>query len=214
MTDVVVELDSGEVQALPIQPTSADIVVLAGKGRMVGWSLRDTTVPAAADAAAQVVAPAAGAAVVTVAGLKAGTYDVAWTVGLQGAAAAADANNFQLKNGATVIENSDNAGAAGAYTQVNARITVPANGTVTVNAIGAGTAGVTYLAQIELVPTLVAATVVEIQDGGNILGEVSLAPSEAKTSVLDHFGILCQNQIKVHVISGSVTGVVYARVVR
>jgi len=151
---------------------------------------------------------------VTVSGLRAGTYDVTWTVALQGAAAAADADNFQLKNGVTVVENSVNAGAAGAYSQTNARITVPANGAVTVNAIAIGTVGVTYLAEIELTPTLTGATVVEIQDGGNILGEISLLPGEAKTDVLDHFGVLCQNRINVHVISGQVTGAIYARLRR
>jgi hypothetical protein len=214
MTDVTVELDTGEVMALPVLPTSVDVQVIASDCRLVGWSLRDTSTPAAQDGAAQVVAPGAGAAIVTLSGLRAGTYDVVWQVGLQGAAAAADANNFQLKNGVTVVENSDNAGAAGAYSQVGARITVPVNGTVTVNAIGAGTAGVTYLANVELTPSQVGATVVEIQDTGNILGEVSLPPGGSETDVLDHFGVLCQGRISVHVISGQVTGVVYARLYR
>jgi hypothetical protein len=214
MTDFTFSLDTGEVMALPVLPTSADQLLISSDCRLVGWSLRDTSVPAAADNAGQVVAPAAGAAIVTLSGLRAGTYDVNWQVGLQGAAAAADADNFQLKNGATVIENTINAGAAGAYVQTGTRITVPANGTVTINAIGAGTAGVTYLAQIELVPTQVGATVVELQDSGNILGEVSLLPGGAETDVLDHYGVLCQGRINLHVISGQVTGVVYARLNR
>ncbi len=199
---------------MPVQPTSVDVPVIQSDCRLVGWSLRDTSVPAAAQNSDLVVSPAAGAAIVTVSGLRAGTYDVTWTVALQGAAAAADADNFQLKNGVTVVENSVNAGAAGAYSQTNARITVPANGAVTVNAIAIGTVGVTYLAEIELTPTLTGATVVEIQDGGNILGEISLLPGEAKTDVLDHFGVLCQNRINVHVISGQVTGAIYARLRR
>jgi hypothetical protein len=214
MTEVIVEVETGGVKALPVPPTSADVQVIAGDARLVGWSLRDTSTPAAAEGAGAVVSPAIGAAIVTLAGLRAGTYDVSWSVGLQGAAAAIDADNFQLKNGVTVVENSDNAGAAGVYNQVGARITVPANGTVTINAIVAGTVGVTYIAQIDIVPTLVAATVVEIQDSGNILGESSLAPGASETHTLADSGILCQGQIKVHVVSGQVTGAVYARLMR
>jgi hypothetical protein len=214
MTDVTVELDTGEVMALPVLPTSVDVQVIASDCRLVGWSLRDTSTPASGQNSGLVVSPGAGAVIATVSGLRAGTYDVNWTVGLQGAAAAADADNFQLKNGVTVVENSINAGAAGAYTQTSARITVPANGTVTVNAIAAGTAGVTYLADLELVPSQIGATIVEIQDTGNILGEVSLPPGGSETDVLDHFGVLCQGRINVHVISGQVTGVVYARLYR
>lgn len=214
MTNVTLELDTGEVAPLPVPVTTVDLSVITGDCRLVGWSLRDASAPASAQGAGQVVAPAAGAAIVTLSGLRAGTYDVAWSVGLQGAAVAADQDNFQLKNGATAVENTINAGAAGAYTQTGARITVPANGTVTINAIGAGTAGVTYLAEIELVPSQVGATVVEIQDSGNILGEVSLGPGGSETDVLDHFGMLCQGGIRVHVVQGQVTGVIYARLMR
>jgi hypothetical protein len=214
VSDVTIELDTGEVEPLPVQPTSVDVQLISGDCRLVGWSLRDTSTPAPAQTEGLVVAPGAGAAIVTLAGLRAGTYDVVWSVGLQGAAAAGDANNFQLKNGAAVVEGSINAGAAGLYPQTAARITVAANGTVTIIAIGAGTAGVSYLAEIELVPSLVGATVVEIQDTGNILGEVSLPPGGSETDVLDHFGVLCQGRINVHVISGQVTGVVYARLSR
>jgi len=214
MSEVIVEVETGGVMALPVLPTSVDVQVIAGDARLVGWSLRDTSTPAGAEGAGQVVSPAAGAAIVTLSGLRAGTYDVTWSVGLQGAAAAIDADNFQLKNGAAVVENSDNAGAAGVYNQVGARIVVPANGTVTINAIAAGTVGVTYLAQIEMTPTTIAATVVELQDSGNILGEVSLPPGDSDTHTLAASGILCQGRINVHVVSGQVTGVVYARLTR
>lgn len=200
--------------ALPVPPTSVDVTLIQSDARLVGWSLRDTSTPASGQNSGLVVSPGAGAAIATVSGLRAGTYDVSWEVGLQGAAAAADADNFQLKNGVTVVENSVNAGAAGAYAQVNARITVPANGTVTVNAIAAGTVGVTYLADLEITPTQIAATVVEIQDVGNILGEVSLAPGASETDVIYFAGVLCQGQIRIHVVSGQVTGVVYARLTR
>lgn len=214
MAELTIDLDTGEVMALPVPATSVDVTVIQSDCRLVGWSLRDASIPSPGDGEGSVVSPGAGAAIVTLAGLRAGTYDVIWQVALQGAAAAADANNFQLKNGAAVVEGSINAGAAGTYSQANARIAVTANGTVTVNAIAAGTAGVTYLAQIELVPVIVGATVVEIQDTGNILGELSLGPNQAETDALDHYGVLCQGQIRLHVISGSVTGVIFARLSR
>ena len=214
MSELTIEVGTGDVVALPVPPTSADQILLGSDCRLVGWSLRDTSVPTPGQNEGSVVSPAAGAAIVTVSGLRAGTYDVVWSVALQGAPGAGDADNFQIKNGATVVENAINAGAAGTYPQTPVRITVAANGTLTVNAIAAGTVGVTYLASVELIPTLVGTTVIEIQDTGNILGEVSLTPNEAKTSVLDHDGVVCQGQIKLHVVSGSVTGVVFARLSR
>jgi hypothetical protein len=214
MSDVTIEVETGGVMALPVSPTSVDVQIIASDCRLVGWSLRDTSSPIGAENSGQVVSPAAGAVIATVSGLKAGTYDVSWEVGLVGAAVAADADNFQIKNGVTVVENSVNTGAPGTYSQSGARITVPANGTVTVNAIAIGTAGVTYVADIELTPTAIAATIVEIQDSGNILGEVSLNPSESETHTLADMGVSCQGQIKLHVIQGSITGVIFARLSR
>jgi hypothetical protein len=210
VTTIDVEVGSGWIDAIPVPPTSTDLTVLTGESRIVGWSLRDTSTPSPAQAEGSTVAPAAGAAIVTLSGLRAGTYDVSWTVELLGAAAAADANNFEVKNGATVVETSLNAGAAGTYPQVGVRITVLASGSVSINAVGAGTAGVTYLAQIEMVPSQIGATVVEIQDSGNILGEVSLGPGGSETDTIADKGVPCQGQIKVHVVQGQVTGVIYA----
>lgn len=214
MVTVDIDVDAGRVAAIPVQPTSADIDVITSDCRLVGWSLRDTTAPLPAQAEGSVVSPGAGAAIVTLSGLKAGVYDVSWTVTLQGAPAAADTDNFELKNGAVVVVVSVNAGAAGSYPQVGARITVPANGTVTINAVGAGTVGVTYLAAIELTPTQIAATIVELQDTGNILGEISLGPGEAKTDLVRGDGVPCQGKIRIHMVSGSVTGVIYAYLTR
>jgi len=211
---VDVDVDAGRVFAIPVPPTSTDAVVITSDCRLIGWSLRDTTTPAPAQAEGSVLSPGAGAAIVTLSGLKAGVYDVSWTVTLQGAPGAGDVDNFELKNGAAVVELSVNAGTAGSYPQVGGRITVAANGTVTINAVAAGTAGVTYVAAIELTPTQIAATVVEIQDSGNILGEISLGPGASETDTIRDDGIPCQGQIKVHLVSGSVTGVIYAYLTR
>lgn len=209
-----VEAVFGDVQVIPVPATTADSSLLQSDCRLVGWSLRDSTAETGLQAEGQVVAPGAGAAIVTLSGIPAGIYSVNWTVSLQGAAAAADANNFQLKNGAAVTENSINAGAAGAYPQVPAQITVAAGTNVTVNAAGAGTAGVTYLAQIELVPVAVPVTKVEIQDTGNILAEVCPGGGSSDTRWLGSIGVPCQGQVKLHVIAGSVTGAVYVKLSR
>ena len=55
-----------------------------------------------------------------------GTYTVTWTVTLAGTAGPADANNFRLINGVTVIANSVNAGAPGVYPQAPQTFTVTA----------------------------------------------------------------------------------------
>lgn len=204
----------GDVQPIPVPVTAADATVLQSDCRLLGWSLRDAAGEIGLQAEGQAVAPGAGAAIVTLSGIPAGIYTVNWTVSLQGAAAAADANNFQLKNGAAVVENAINAGAAGAYPQVPVQITVAAGTSVTINAIGAGTAGVTYLAQIELVPIATPVTRVEIQDTGNILGEACPGENGSDTRWLGSIGVPCQGQIKVHIISGTIAGVVYAKLSR
>jgi hypothetical protein len=214
MPRIEVVVDTGEIRPLPVSATSVDVLLLGPPCALVGWSLKDVSGDVATSAEGQVVAPGAGAAIVTLAGLAAGTYDVTWQVALQGAAAAADANNFQLKNGAAAVENSINAGAAGAYPQVGARITVVQNGTVTVNAIGAGTAGVTYLAQVELAPVLVPNASVEFRSGSFTLAESSIPSGEMDTQFLGGDGINARAGILLHVNNGVVAGSVYARFVR
>lgn len=211
MTVIDVEIDTGSVKALPVPVTVTDKLLITGTAKLCGWSLRDASGDTTTQTEAAVVSPAAGAAIVSISGLAAGTYDITWIVALQGAAAAADANNFQLKNGAVVVEGAINPGAAGVYPQNGARIVVPANGTVSINAIAIGTVGVTYLAQIEIAITLIPNAVAEIQDGGNILGEVAMPAGESSTEWFDRDGIDVQGSIKLHVVSGTITGVLYAK---
>lgn len=204
----------GDVTVIPVPPSSSDQTLITGDCRLCGWSLRDSTGDIGLQAEGSAVAPAAGATIVQITNIPAGTYDVTWLVSLQGAAAAADTNNFQLKNGAAQVLVSVNAGAAGAYPQVGARIVVAAGGTVSVASIGAGTAGVTYLAQMELTPVQRANTVAEIQDTGNILAEFAPFGNESDTEYLGDYGIPCQGQVRLHVISGSVTGAVFVKLSR
>lgn len=211
MTEIDLVIETGSVKALPVSVTTVDVSLLKGRGYLCGWSLRDASGDTTQQTEGSTVAPIAGAVVASIAGLAAGTYDVTWQVSLQGAAAAADANNFVLKNGATAVLNSINAGAAGAYPQNGARIVVPQGGTVSINAIAAGTVGVTYLGQFEVAITLIPNAIADILDGGNFLGTASMPAGESATEWFDRSGIDLQNGITLHVVSGTIKGVVYAR---
>lgn len=96
-------------------------------------------------------APAAGAPIASVAGLAAGLYSVAWTVDFAGTPGAGEINNMQLElNGA--VENIAMCGSVTGvpWSQIPELVQVPAGGTVSVNAIAAGTAGAIYYATLVL----------------------------------------------------------------
>lgn len=209
--EIDIHLGEGPVQAIPVPATSVDITLLTGDGYLCGWALRDATGSGIGETEGQVVAPAAGATIATTPALAAGTYDVNWTVGLLGAAAAGDADNFEILHNAVVIAHSQNAGVAGQYPQPQFHVTVAQGDTISVKAIGAGTAGVTYLATIGLSATDVPTAVVELQDGNNPLGESAPLPGSADVQNFGQEGIRIRNQILLHVVSGTVTGAVYAR---
>jgi hypothetical protein len=209
MGEIDIDIELGGTLPIAVVPTSTDATILQGAGRLAGWSLRDLSSSAPVAAHGRVVAPAALASIATTPALAAGTYSVAWTVGLDGAAAAADLNNFQILNGAAVVETSVNPGAAGEYPQPAIQMTVTAGSTVSVQAIGAGTAGVGYTADITLTPVAVDDAVVELQDGGNILGELSLGMIRTSTQWFGGGGPKIMGKCVLHVVSGTVTGVVY-----
>lgn len=204
-------LDTGRADILPVPITASDLVVLNSPCQLCGWSIRDaqSDLPRAAEGA--VVAPAAGATIVSLTGLVSGLYRVGWTVELLGAAAAADANNFQLVPSVGDTIASLNAGAAGVYPQQEVEYFLNVFGSVTIKSIGAGTAGVTYAAQLTLEPTSLAASVVELQDGNNAIAEIGLPAGASDTSWFGREGVYVRQQIKLHVVSGAVTGAVYAR---
>lgn len=204
----------GDVFPIPVPPTSADVTLITSDCRICGWSLRDATGDIAVEREGQVTSPGANAIITLIATLPNGTYDVTWSVALQGAAAAADADNFTLNANNAIVMGSINPGAAGTYPQVPARVTITTGVGISVNTIAVGTVGVTYLASFEATPVQRANTVVEIQDTGNILGEFAPFGNESDTEYFGEYGIPCQGQIKLHVISGVVTGVVYAKLQR
>lgn len=115
------------------------------------------TPPAAAlvdglGATARVVAPGAGAPIVTVAAPPAGTYDVSIRAAFDvGAPAAADTNNMELREGATVRTALLVLPVITVYPGVVVfRLNLDGATAVSVNATGAGTAGVGYSAQLAL----------------------------------------------------------------
>lgn len=209
MTSLEVVAIVGDKRALTVAPTAVDVPVYSGEGYCAGWSLRDVSGDVTVDRSGSVVAPGAAATIATTAALPAGTYTVTWSVGLQGAAAAADANNFQLVTTAGQVAVSVNPGVAGDYLQAATEVTVLAGQTVSIQSIGAGTAGVTYSANLSLDPTQEIETIVEIQDGSGIIGEVSFQANRSATNDLGYPGVLLIGQITVHVVSGKVTGAVY-----
>lgn len=101
------------------------------------------------NASGKAAAPGAGAAIATLTTPAAQTYAVRVRVGLAGAVAiAADAANFQLQAGATVLGTFGNPGAVGEWGPYAFDVTVDGATSLTVNAIGAATAGTEYSATI------------------------------------------------------------------
>lgn len=99
--------------------------------------------------------PGAGTAIATTGTLPSGLYEVVVTTSLEGTiAAATDENNFQLQVGATVLGGLSSEGVVGVpFENPMIPVTVPAAGAaITVNAIGAGTSGAVYKAQITATP--------------------------------------------------------------
>lgn len=204
-----VSVTVGEKLPLTVAPTAVDVPLYSGPGYISGWSLRDAVSDTDLQNSGNAVAPAAGATIATVTGVAAGTYTVNWTVGLQGAAAAADANNFNLVDTAGTVIASVNPGAAGEYPQIAVDLTLAAGNSVSIKAIGAGTAAVTYSADLSILSNGLIETIVELQDGARIIGESAMSDTGIDTRSLGDPGVSLRSGVNVHVVSGKVTGVVY-----
>lgn len=204
-----VSLSSGPIQAVAIPVTTTDVTPFNGSGALYGWSMREASGELPSDARASAVAPAALTTIAATVALPAGIYDVAWSVELQGAAAAADANNFQLLNGVTVVVGSNNQGAAGVYQQPNVRLTVAQGATVSIQNVGAGTAGVTYTGDLAVTPDPFFGASVELQGGNQPLGESGMDLQDSDTQWFGSPGVAIEQKVTVHVVSGTVTGVLY-----
>lgn len=128
-------------------------------------SVTPVQAPNSHEITASVTAPAAGGVIASLV-LPAGGWTLSWIIQLAGTPAAADANNFQLRQGAAVLLGSVNPGAVGGpWTQTPIEVQIPTGGaTVSVNANGAGTAGAIYTAQLVAVPASVFQLQVQIPD--------------------------------------------------
>jgi hypothetical protein len=95
------------------------------------------------------VAPVAGTTIVTGSLDAAGTYTVAWTVGLSGTAVTqADTNNFGLYNGGTLLATSMNPPVIGVYPQTAVLTEVLQLNQLTVKPIANASAAAVYSASI------------------------------------------------------------------
>lgn len=118
---------------------------------------------------ASVTAPAAGATITSVT-LTPGQWAVSWSVMLAGTPAAGDANNFRLVIGSSVLTSINPGSVGGPWGQAPVEVTVPVNTNAIIKAVGAGTAGAIYTAQLSATPAGAGDTVSlyrEIPGAGN-----------------------------------------------
>jgi hypothetical protein len=209
--EIDVDISIGPVRAIPIPVTISDVSVLSADGLLFGISLRESSGEGPLQVEGSVTSPAAGATIVTTPALSASIFRVEWTVSLQGTVAAADANNFSLQLNATPELQSLNLGAVGVYPQPDVQINAGSFNTINVKALAVGTVGAIYAAQIVLTPLSAPDALVELQDGNQPLAELSVPGNGADSRWFGPMGIRIRNQIKLHIVYGSVTGAVYAR---
>ncbi len=114
-----------------------------------------TSIAASTAIYGKATSPAALATIAALPQLPAGTYDVQWTVGLGGTTGAGDADNFQLvvPGWASSPFGSINSSTSGQFQpQPTVRVVLAAAGVISVQAIGIGTVGAVYRAQITATP--------------------------------------------------------------
>jgi hypothetical protein len=211
LTEIELDIVAGPVRAIPIPATFTDVLLIAGPCELCGFSIRDALAETPLETEGTVAAPGALSTICSIANVPAGTYTVNWLVQLAGTPAAADANNFQLVNGATGLVLSANQGAVGEYPQDPVEIVVPAVQTVKIVNIGAATAGSIYTAQLALIPVTQALSVAELQDGNNPLLELGVPSGSADTRYFGTGSIHVRNRINYHPVSGLLTGSVFVR---
>jgi hypothetical protein len=209
MAEVNVDITVGGCLPFTVVPTSADATIMPGAGTLNGWSLRDVTPDVPSENSGQQVAPVANTIIAQLTGLAAGTYQIQWTIGLQGPAAAADANNFKLNANGVQIETSVNPGAAGEYVQPVTEVTVTAGQSVSIQNIGAGTAGVTYSATLTISPTFELEAVAQLLDNNASIGEITFQGERAQSQWFGTDGPIIQGGLVLHIVKGTITGAIY-----
>lgn len=214
MTYVDVDVETGRVLAYDIAAMSSGNAVVSGPARLMGWSVRDAGLENNQENFGSVVAPAAGATIAQLPAIQQADYNISWQVQLLGAAAAADQNNFGLYAGGALLITSQNAGAAGVYPQTPIAFYDEFGQALAIKAIGAGTAGVTYTAQLAITPIGFAGPVLQLQDGNQELAEVYSPIFGGDTRWFGPSGICVMNQIKATVNVGKLAGAIYVKLDR
>ena len=144
-------LTDNEVAQLSVDATGRlRVVANAATGAIFVVTTSPTQTADSVENAARAVAPAAAAAIVTLVAPAAGTYEVDVVVGYDaGAPAAAELNNMEVQRGGVALFTPLQVLAVINNLQAKRfRITFSGAQNLTVNAIGAGTAGVGYTAAI------------------------------------------------------------------
>lgn len=209
MVGIEVTVAGGGSLPLSVTATSVDQLLFTGGGVLRGWSLRDGTGNTLQSASGSVTSPAAGATVAQIAGLPAGTYRVRWNVGLSGTLGAPETNNFNLfKTGGTVLV-SDNPSAVGVFSQIDTEVTITAGQTIGIHTGALATVGAVYTADLAISTVGETETIVELQDGNTILGEIDFTTFRSHTEWFDADGPQIQTQLNLHVVTGIVLGTVY-----
>lgn len=214
MTELDIDISYGTVYAVGFSTATVQNPVIAGPGKLMGWSVRESGFEASQQAEGTAVAPLAGATIAQVAAPQGGIYTISWAVQLIGPAAAADQDNFALFLGATQIATALNQPVAGNYQQEEINVSDLFGSAIAVKNIGAGTAGVTYGAQIFITPTVSPQAIMELDDGNNIIAELSLRANDAASEWFGDDGIWIRNQVKVNSIQGIILGALYFKYVR
>lgn len=186
---------------------TAGTVLANGPKRLMGWSLVSGAA-VTAEGQGRVVAPAAGATIASVVAAVAGDYLVTWSVELDGAAAAAELNNFNLNNGASAVLVSDNPAAAGTYPQPGVVITAAAGATIAVKAVGAGTAAIGYSAQVEI-GLLAGGAIGSVLDGGQVVGVASTGQDQTDVQWMGPQGVYVGTSLAVLATAGKLSGCLY-----
>lgn len=211
MTEIDINVETGRIHAIDLADIIAGRILITGPASIVGWSVRDSGPQNHTETFGQVLSPGAGAVIATLTGFAAADYDVRWSVQLEGAAAAADQDNFALFFGATQLLTSQNLGAAGIYPQQQIAQYGGFGANVIVKSIGAGTVGVTYTAQITATLRSVSGPVLQVQDDNREICEIGCPIFAVDTRYFGSGGIPIRGSLKTVVNVGQMSGALYLR---
>lgn len=128
-------------------------------------SVTQVAVPASHQTEGSATSPAAGATIASLV-LPSGGWTLTWIVQVSGTVGAPEINNFQLFNGATLLDTSVNGNAVGVpYQQLASEVQIPVGGaTVAVKNNVLATVGAVYAAQLVATPANLPAAQVQVPD--------------------------------------------------